>query len=79
MNKCEGYIDKPGLYALCLLLDVDSYVISQSSAEISPFGMQPGIKVAFDKNTFPDDETTVDFKVHLYPTIIVPILVQFQA
>ena len=63
MKKCRANIDKPGLYALCLLLDIESRVISKSSSELFPFGSKLGVKIAFDENTFPDDQTTVDFKV----------------
>jgi len=66
VKKCSGYIDKPGLYALCLLLDIESHVISQSSEVISPFGIEPGVQVIFDENTFPDDQTIVDFKINTF-------------
>jgi len=66
VKKCRANIDKPGLYVLCLLLDIKSCVITKSPLEILPFGWQLGVKVAFDENTFPDDQTTVDFKINTF-------------
>ena len=62
-KKCEGHAKRPGLYAVCLLLDIDSHVVSQSPAVIWLFDKEAGVKISFKKNTFLDDETTLDFRV----------------
>ena len=63
VTNCLGYVDSPGLYVLCHLLDVSSYIIPHSPTSITPFGKEAGIKIAFKGNTFIEERTTVDFKV----------------
>ena len=63
VKNCLGSVDRPGLYVLCHLLDVSSYIIPHSPTSITPFGKEAGITIAFKWNTFIEERTTVDFKV----------------
>ena len=63
MKKCAAYVHNPGYYSACLLLNIESHVITRCSEVIKPFNKHYDIQVAFDENTFPDHQTTVDFKV----------------
>jgi len=65
-NKSVGCAFKPGLYASCVLLDVDSHKISQSSTVVWPFKGQCGVKVSFDEKTFYEDQTYISFKINSF-------------
>ena len=63
VKNCLGSVDSPGLYVLCHLLDVSSYIIPHSPTSITPFGKEAGIKIEFKEKTFIEEITKVDFKV----------------
>ena len=54
------YVKEPGLYVLCHCFNKVTHTVSKRGAVVKPF---KSVEVAFDKDTFDEDEVTIDFKV----------------
>ena len=63
LQIASGEISRASIFVVCLSLDLDTYTVTKDGSSFAPFGSQYRVKVAFEENTFGDENAILEFKV----------------